>query len=317
MGISAKSISVVVQGPIDWSTDVLSLEGTTLTLLKNLRLLLPEAEIVLSTWEGQRIDSLDYDDLIISALPAAQGDWPGFVANNVNRQILSTCAGLEASSREYVLKLRTDIVLENLKFLEVFESACLDVDLSTTPKALFRSPIVTNNLSSRSTQSILDRIGDHPLPMHPSDHVQFGRKKDLLALWTVPLQTDEDAFFFLDFSHPNRWRLGELSRLAPEQHIFSSALAKVVSFRLENYADSRPEILALSEHYLNSHFIVIPDRLFSIRFAKYHTDHHFSFEWMRMNHLPHNELINRAPSKRPRAFYDNAYRFVRDKFRSH
>lgn len=45
------------------------------------------------------------------------------------------------------------------------------------------------------------------------------------------------------------------------------------------------KLVELSDYYLRTHFHFIPDRSFPVRFPKYHTDHHFGFEWMRLNSL--------------------------------
>lgn len=281
---------MVIQGPIDWTTDEISYEGTTLTLTKSIRALIPCAEIIVSTWENENIQGLKFDRVIFNKKPPTQGDWPGFAPSNVNRQIVSTYAGLSASQRKYTLKIRSDMVLEGLDFINIFEEKSSARNLASLNDAVFDQPIVANNFSSRNTSAILDRLPDHPLPFHPSDHLQFGLTRDLLRLWDVPLQTETDAYYFLDRSHPNRWRLGELSRLAPEQHIFASCLQKFRSLDIEHFADDRAETLALSEYYMNTHFVFIPDKIFSVRFAKYHTPYHFTFEWMRMNHT--NSLLS-------------------------
>ncbi|MCY1740367.1 WavE lipopolysaccharide synthesis family protein [Ensifer sp. SL37] len=287
--IPHSAISVVIQGPIDWSMDDVSLDGVTLTLTRKLRELLPEAEIVLSTWTDERTHGLLFDKLVLNTPPAAQGDWPGFTPTNVNRQIISTTAGLKAADREFALKIRTDMVLQGLRFLEVFNLHRTSSRLFEDERALFKLPIVANNFSSRCTRSILSRLPDHPLPFHPSDHLQFGLRTDLLRLWDVPLQSDDEAFYFIDRSHPNRWRLGELSRLAPEQYIFTECLRKQFDVQLAHYADNRDEIIELSDYYMSSHFVFIPDLHFPVKFPKYHTPHHFSFEWMRRSNILQDE----------------------------
>ena len=56
------SISVVIQGPIRPSTS---------TLIAKLRVLLPCAEIILSTWDGEKLDGIDYDYLVLSDQPGS------------------------------------------------------------------------------------------------------------------------------------------------------------------------------------------------------------------------------------------------------
>lgn len=280
MPISYDGISVVLQGPIDWTLDARRLIATTRALSMNVRRLLPGAEIVLSTWDNQKYDSIDIDRVVVSKDPGPQGEWPSFVPTNINRQITSTVAGLKASKRPYCLKCRTDIMLESVKFLDVYSSL---KPIPSDERRLFDRPIVSNNLTSRNTSEILSRLPDHPLLFHPSDHIHFGLREDLLRLWDVPLQSEKDAHFFVDRTQPNRWRYHELSRLAPEQHLLTSAIAKRIEIDFAHYAHHSAALEDLSEYYMNTHFHFVPDKQFEIHFPKYHTPHHFSFEWMRRN----------------------------------
>lgn len=278
--IASKDISVVMQGPVEWAHDPLSGLGVTLALYQNVRKLLPGAEVILSTWEGQKIDDFGFDKVVLSEDPGPQGTWPSFVPNNINRQIVNTVAGLKAATRKYALKIRTDMVLKGVDFIEYFEKAA---PLKVDKRNIFSRPIVTNNLTSRNSLEILKQLPNHPLPFHPSDHASFGLREDILALWDIPLQSDDDAYHFLDMSQPNRFRLADLSKLAPEQYVLTSAIAKKTPIDILHYADKRDHIIALSEFYFSTHILSVPDRLFPVHFPKYHTDHHFSFEWMRRN----------------------------------
>lgn len=278
--ISSKDISVVIQGPVDWNIYSPFKKGVTASLAMQIRKLLPEAEIIFSTWEGQKYDSIEYDTLIINEDPGAQGVWPSYVPSNVNRQIVSSKSGILAATRKYCLKIRSDMVLKSTKFIDFFEKA---QKIPDSKLKVFSNPIVTNNFSSRDTKSVLEKLPSHPLPFHPSDHISFGLTTDVLYLWDIPLQSDEDAFYFMDRSHPNRFRLNEFSRLTPEQYIFTSAISKKAPVDIENYADSRESVIKNSEYYMNSHIVSVPDRIFSVDFPKYHTPHHFHYEWMRRN----------------------------------
>ena len=284
MKIDFRDISVVIQGPIDWSMDERYFMPTTHALCSNIRNFMPGAEIILSTWDGQRHDGLDIDKVVGREDPGAQGAWPSFVPTNVNRQIIGTVAGLKASSRPYCLKCRSDMVLEGISFLDTYSAL---PQIHPDRRQIFDRPIVSNNLSSRNTSEILNRIPGHPLLFHPSDHIHFGLRKDLLSLWDIPLQSDEDGFFFLDRAQPNPWRYHELSRLTPEQFILTSAIAKKIPINFLHFAHSSPEMNELSQYYMSTHFAFVPDRAFPVHFAKYHTPHHFSFEWMRINPDPH------------------------------
>lgn len=281
MKIDSKNISVVVQGPIDWSLYQKSLKGTTLTLTQNIRKLLPNAEIVISTWEKQQIDGLLMDKVVFSKDPGAQGVASGFTPNNVNRQIVSTVQGLKAATRPFCLKIRSDMIIEGVDFIKIF---CGKPDFPNNKRKLFRHSIVTNNFSSRNTETISEKLHNHFLLFHPSDHAQFGYTEDIMKFWDIPFQADNDAYYFLERAFPNRWRMAELSRLAPEQHICVNAICKSgEKIDFKHYADYTPELRKLSDHYLDTYFISIPDKYFPLDFPKYHTQHHMSFEWMRRN----------------------------------
>ncbi len=277
--ISSREISVIVQGPIDWSISPRYSRPTTVVLTRALRRLFPDSQIIVSTWEGQAVDGLSFDSALFNEDPGPQGVWPSFTPNNVNRQIVSTSAALKRVKTKYALKIRTDIVLLNDSFVREYEVL---PDISGD-RRIFDRPILSNNLTSRDTRAILRRLADNPILFHPSDHVHFGLTGDLMKLWDIPLQKAEDAFHFMDRTQPNRWRAHELSRLAPEQFVLTQALGKKMPRALRHFADMDDDLLEASDYYLNSHFHFVKDEQF-IYFAKYHTDHHRSFEWMRLNH---------------------------------
>jgi hypothetical protein len=284
MSIQSKDISIILQGPIEWTVDQSSLDPITITCMHNLRKILPDSEIILSTWENEKIGGLDFDKVVLSKLPEQQGNWPSFIPNNVNRQIVSTISGIKKATRKYCLKIRTDMILMGAEFIKHFEERRNNKSISESD-SIFKDAVVTNNFSSRNTKKILKKLPDHPLSFHFSDHIQFGNTSDLTTLWDIPLQNDEDANYFLDRSHPNKWRLHELSKLSPEQYIFTTAIRKKRNLDIQDYADIRNETIRLSEYFLNSHFVILPDLSFPVSFPKYHNEHHFSFDWMRISHL--------------------------------
>ncbi len=301
MTIESRDISVVVQGPVDWGVNAKFSRPTTLSLTRAIRRLLPDSEIILSSWADQKVDGLHFDHLLLSEDPGPQGVWPSFTPNNVNRQIRSTVAGLKQVATPYCLKIRADVILLNTAFVDAFCS----LDPIHGPEAIFEYPIVANNLTSRNAAAILQRLPDNPILFHPSDHVHFGKTSDLRRLWDVPLQTDEDSFHFMDRIQPNRWRAHEFSRLAPEQHLFVSALGGRLGGGLRHYADTSPELVDKNNYYMNTHFHFLRDDVF-MYFEKYNSDHHRSFEWMRLNHGAEAPPVREASS-----WIQKAYRIAK------
>jgi hypothetical protein len=276
---------------------------TTFSSIRRVRELLPGCEIVLSTWKGQDTRMLDVDLIIENNDPG--GQMPRVaegVVNNVNRQIVSTREGLKQASNELCLKLRSDIVLVGAGFIDAFKNAVSPIG----PDAVFTRKIISNNLSSRNPRS----MPDCPLPYHPADHAHFGLRDDLLTLWDIPLQSQEDADYFLSRPRPNHFRDNETSRLNPEQYICTSAFAKKQSIYLPEYSTQDADVINRSEAFMTANFVFLPDSDFAIHLGKYHNPHHAQFEWMRYppnsKGNPPGRLRSRILGKIRRTFYRDA-----------
>jgi hypothetical protein len=118
--IDSKEISVVIQGPVYGTEhDPPDMQWTKLAA-DSIRHHLPKAEIILSTW--QEVDSkfITYDKLIVNTEPPPIKNLPSDVNPNLNRLICTTANGIKASTREYVLKIRSDMSLAGTSFLSFF-----------------------------------------------------------------------------------------------------------------------------------------------------------------------------------------------------
>lgn len=205
--ITDKDISVVVQGPID--------KLQTKKCLKSIRKLLPQAEIVLSTWLGSDIIDLDYDQLVLS-------DDPGFgdvspvtnKKNNVNRQIISTKNGINKTSRKYILKIRTDTEISNLGFLKYYNKLIKTPLKREKAYKYFKNRVFIDSYFTRNPQ--FHNRNQYGLCFHPSDLWLFGLKEDLANLFDINLQSK----YVVNINSQNfQYRV-------PEQHIWISFLEK-------------------------------------------------------------------------------------------
>ena len=175
-------ISVVVQGPIHTQ------DNLTKRVLESVRTHLPNAELILSTWKGSKVDGLDCDILLLNEDPGALEKQP--ISRNLNRQIVSTRNGIMASTRIFVLKLRTDCMLSGKGFLSFFEKFP-----NRNPKySVFKNRVVTITLYSRNPRCYLYLF-------HPSDISQFGKREDLLLNWDIPLLSQEGKQIFMPESY--------------------------------------------------------------------------------------------------------------------
>lgn len=175
--MDSSAISVIVQGPV-----VPEGRGpiSTLGCLQSIRQSLPRAEVLLSTWENQPSQGLDFDVLVQSVDPGGQ-QRPDGLWHNVNRQIVSTLAGLRRATRLHAVKMRTDCRLESARFLETYERRPIDPRFPT----LFRDWVLSPELYSRNPEHLACvRL------FLPSDIFFFGLRSDLLDLWDCPLHPD-------------------------------------------------------------------------------------------------------------------------------
>lgn len=278
MKIQSKDISVIVQGPINHSSYNFSEIGITQKCISSIRELLPDATIILSTWKKQNITVSGYDILLENDDPKGQSH-NGSLLNNVNRQIVSTIKGLQQANTKYCLKIRTDIILTSINFLELFN----DDNASENDYQFLKSKVISTNLTSRNPNCYFHNGFNWKLLFHISDHVHFGYKEDLEKIWDIPLQTESEALYFLNRSFPEQFKLNEYARFAPEQYIATNFLHKYIDFDFKHYADWNSYLECLSETLLLNNFIFVKDNNFSIDFEKYHTKYEAKFEPIRYN----------------------------------
>lgn len=138
----------------------------TLGYIKKVRNLFPDAELILSTWIGveKNFAAGLIDKLVLNEDPGAV-PWlfckEKVTYNNVNRQIVSTVSGIKASTRPFVIKLRTDFVLENRDVLKYWGRYVR----RNERYSLFKKRIVVPSIST----SLYSAVTLIPKPFHVSD----------------------------------------------------------------------------------------------------------------------------------------------------
>lgn len=248
--IKSEDISVVVQGAID--------KVNTPKCLKSIRKVLPRAEIILSTWEGANVDGLDYDILVLNKDPGGvKQDFAIYnfsrSMNNLNRQILSTQNGIKKAKNFYILKIRSDLILKNKKFLNFWNL----FPVRNKKYAFFHHRVLCNTVYSReySCQS----GNGFPTPFHPSDFWFFGEKNDIIDYFAeCPLQTKEEAGNWM-YKYPNRLPYKTcLWRYAPEQHFCYHWIKKYYpNVCFADWSDWNEENIELSNNVLYNNFIFL------------------------------------------------------------
>lgn len=198
-------VGVVVQGPIVGTASAPDDQRLTQRVLRSVRRALPDAQLVLSTWKGADLCGLDADTVVLNDDPGPtqlrgpSSHW----TNNVNRQAVSTRAGLELIARPVAIKLRSDLELVDDRALRLFGGWPARSDRVR----VLRERVLVPSFYSFQGSRVFDRF-----PYQVSDWFQLGLHQDLLDLWSAPHW--ETSF---------EWLLGDRT-VSPEQWVWMSLL---------------------------------------------------------------------------------------------
>ncbi len=205
--VTDETLSIIVQGAVS---------VTTKKCLESIRKVLPCAEIILSTWEGTDVDGLDYDKVIFSPDPGPNGlirRFPHEHVHNVNRQIVSSRAGVQAASRRYSMKVRSDMLLISADFLDYYNrySQYLSPDAPVSRRVMVEGFLTAERF-----------------PFAVSDWWYLGLTSDLERLFNIPLYPREELPYFERAENKDKKpRFADLiCRFIPEQYIVYSFMRK-------------------------------------------------------------------------------------------
>lgn len=124
-----KKIGIIIRGSV---TDLLP------DIIREYNENFPSAEIILSTWEGQKIDNIPCE-VVTSKEPEKM---PTPVSLSINHQALQAKAGIKKSNAEIILMCRTDQIIHNHKIFDIFEKNCPKekIMVSTIPGFIKQPP---------------------------------------------------------------------------------------------------------------------------------------------------------------------------------
>lgn len=247
--IESKDISVVIQGAIS---------KETIILIRSIRQYLPEAEIVLSTWEGSRVDKFDYDKLVLNKDPGAVSaviDRKRMF--NINRQIVSSINGIKAAERPYVLKCRSDMMLMGTGFLKFWDM----YPQRDAEYVLAEHKIVIPSLYTIKGEYSGDRF--HPTPFHISDWYAFGTKRDIETLFDISLVDKLDfSRYFVNHPRTKEYNYPVVDerywRFPPEQYLgvcYAKKWREDLDF--PNFLAYENVDFEMAERFLINNFIVV------------------------------------------------------------
>jgi hypothetical protein len=248
-------ISVVVQGAVGPYTP---------KCLASLRRHLPNAEVILSTWEGSDTTDLDFDTLVLSIDPGALAHDGPFL-NNVNRQLASTRAGLSRATRRYVLKMRTDFYLKHAGFLRYF-GRFPAVDRA---HALFSERAITDTCFTRrfAPFTLL------PTPFHVSDFWLFGLTNDLCMYYAAipPMPTELVAGYVHKYPDRKPYTTQTWAYPPEQYYFFTVAKNQFPDLSFDDWSDWNEENVHRSDEILFNSFVILDWRQSGI-FSDKHAD---------------------------------------------
>lgn len=243
--VETKDISVVVQGAIN--------KELTPKCLKSIRKFLPDAEIILSTWEDSEVEGLDYDKLVLNKDPGAVLCSPKFnYYNNINRQLLSSQNGLKECNRKYAMKIRTDNILTKSDFLKYFDK----FPKRCSQFKLFEKRLIVITLFSRKHFGI-------PNPFRICDWVTFGLTSDVKKYYLNIDLVKEPEFSLYFQNHPELISKDNPSpfhyhRYTTEQYYPLNCFQKFFpEIKMENLEDFNAENIEQSNVALANNFIFL------------------------------------------------------------
>ena len=237
----------------------------------------PSSRIILSTWKDTDISGLDCDEAVFCDDPGFfyYSPRPGEKPNNVNRQIVGTCAGLEKVTTPFCFRMRTDFRITGDGFLNHFDSYTDSLE----GYQVFSHKLLAACYFSRNPRS---RVR---FPFHPSDLAFFGYTDDIRKLFDIPLMTEEEACWDVGGDRYNRY--------TPEQHIFINALRRDGrDVPCAFYKDANPRAILETEKYFASNFIFLTFDQFNLMPSK----PTFVRNWIAAIHSLVLSLVSRAKS---------------------
>lgn len=252
-GIPNSQVTVVLQGDLR--------PGTRLAI-DSVREALPGARLVLSTFAGATTGEVAglVDAVIASrdpgALPPATFVAAG-PANNINRQIVSTRAGLSAVQTPYALKMRTDCLLRCRSFIDLYEG------IGRLDQAGNR--IVASSFFTRHPRGIA------AYQFHLSDWFLFAKTTTLQTYWSRPLVSLEEATWF---EHsPHRWGSTAIARRFraryTQEQFLATAYARTRGYLVPDFLDDRQFAATEYERFLAHECIVASPEELGFELPKY------------------------------------------------
>ena len=256
-----KDTSIVIVGQVNQDT---------VNLTTSIRQFLPASELIISTWEScyktKLKELLLADKVIYNKDPGAEiFDFKAKKENNVNRIIVSSQNGIKASSGQNILRIRSDMILLNARFLTLFDYLSYrDERCSLFKERVIAYPIFSIKRECRQNKYLRTLF-------HVSDWCYYGLKEDLTELFNIKLVKEPEfsQYFKIQTKSQNDIYPERFWRMSPEQYITSENAKKIFpSLKFDSYLDITREGLLCSDKFIFNNFLFFSPFEWGIEIAK-------------------------------------------------
>lgn len=240
-----EDVTFVVQGPVVYDSKKVNL---TKRLVQSIRRNFPKSPIVFSTWVDQDTLDVSADEVIKQSDPGSGLRYMNLKEkNNINRQILSSRAGLERVKTNFAVKVRSDL------FFESKALSRLIYDLPATPD--MRSSIFEHFVI------VLDRLTMSPAKkpnpaLHVTDMFFAGYTSDLLKIWSIQPMTYQQEYYYLNQPFTRAQQVNfHIPEFRAEQYIVVQLVKEFLGFELPSIDTRNSELPIPTEEILDCNFI--------------------------------------------------------------
>jgi hypothetical protein len=193
-------ITFCIQGQISISEQNIN---QTQALVESIEHYFPGSPIVFATWRmGSKINLQCKNRIKVIELedPGSGVRYFGSSQpNNINRQIRSSRAALEAAQTEYAVKIRSDMIFTSNRIRRVLQRL---PHTCVSSNSFFEKYVV---VLDRLT---IDPLGPLAIPMHPGDQIQAGLLADVRKYWSVDEIRYQDENYFSSETMKNELKAG-------------------------------------------------------------------------------------------------------------
>jgi len=296
-----RALSIVFQGSVE-KDGVLSRSAVNNIIMT--RRAFPASEIIVSTWhmspDNDMLLQTLMDDIGVSVIfsddpgPLTVSDGATQYVTNLNRMLVSSCAGLDAASRPLSIKLRTDTWLSGrgvIKLLDTYVTGPTKQERNDE-FSVFRARVINASWFARDVR------GSLPYLFHPGDIFLAGWTDDLRLFFSAPLA---DKQLFNPASIPGLWTAW---KYVPEQWLWVHAIYHATGrWVYEGNFNHTPKSIEMSEDYFLANFVPCSARSLHLHWPKYWRCYPFRGLFSTMTHRRWLRLVQTERPERTAAPY--------------